>query len=129
MQQMPDEGQAAGFAAQRAAADLQEEGVGGLKGCRIELADEGLALLAPVFRDGGNQVVAQVFVGAKVSDLARPQLLRQGEFGARHQPMREVVALAVVGEAFLRNRMQQGLQRIQVGGAADLGLADRAGER
>ncbi len=86
-QDMANEGQTARFAAQRTAANLQEEGFLRLKRGRIEFADEGLALLAAILGNRLDQVAAQIFQAAEVGDRARPQLLRQSKFGARHQPV------------------------------------------
>jgi hypothetical protein len=74
-------------------------------------------LLTAILGNRFDQVVSQVLQSSEVADLARPQLLRQGEFRARHQPMREVVVLTVISEALLRYRLQQRLQGIQIGGA------------
>src|ERR1017187_6105861 len=123
VQQVPYEGQAARFAAQRTAADLQEESICRLKCCRIELADERLGLLAAILGDGCDKVAPQVLSVLEVGNFARPQLLGEGKLGARHQPVREVVALGVVFNAFGRDRRQLGLQFVQVTGAPDLGLA------
>ena len=129
MEQVADERQPARFATQRAAANLEEEGTCGLKRCGIEFADEGLALLAAIFRDRLDQIAAQGVERAKVADCARPQLLRQGEFGSRHQPVRKVIAFAMIGQALLWNGMQLGFQRIQIGGPSLLPFFHRAGGR
>ena len=113
------------LSAQRTAADLEEEGLVRLERRRVEFADQDLALLAAIFGDGFDQVATQVLGIGEVGDLARPQLLRQRELGARHQPVREVVALRVIGDALCRDRGQLRLQRIQVAGAANFGLLVR----
>ena len=86
----------------------------------IEFADQRLALLAAILRDGFDHIVAQVLHRSEVADLARPQLLRQRKLGARHQPMREVIALGVIDQALFRDGAQQVLQLVQVGGARQL---------
>src|ERR1035438_1538806 len=123
VQQVSYEGQAARFTAQRTAADLKEEIICRLKCRRIEFADERLALLAAILRNGLDQVAPQVFMCTEVGNFARPELLRQGEFGPRHQPVREVIVFAVIGNAFYRDRMQQHLQRVQIAGACNFGFA------
>src|ERR1035437_6017793 len=123
VQQVPYEGQAARLTAQRTAADLKKEIVGRLKCRRIEFADERLTLLAAILGDGGDEIAPQVLGVLEVGNFARPQLLCQSKLGARHQPVREVIALGVVLNAFRRNRRQLGLQFVQVNRAPDLSLA------
>ena len=119
-QDVANEGQTARLAAQRTAANLQEERLRGLKAGGIEFADEGLALVAAILRNRLDQVAAQILQAAEIGDRARPQLLRQSKFCARHQPVREVIPLSVVRQTLFRNRMQQGLQGIQVSRAPHL---------
>src|ERR1019366_7795740 len=119
VQQVPDESQAARLAAQRATADLQEESICRLKRRGIEFANERLGLLAAILGDGCDEVAPQVLGVREVGNFPRPQLLGQGELGARHQPVREVVALGVVFNALGRDRRQL----VQVTGAPDLGFA------
>ena len=58
----------------------------------------------------------------EVGDLAWPQLSRQREFGPCHQPVREVVTLGVVDDAFGWDRLQLLFQFVQVFGAPHFAL-------
>ena len=72
-----------------------------------EIADQGLPLLVPVFADGVDEVLAQGLDGGEVGELARAELLGESEFGARPQPARKVIALAVIGDALGGDPVQQ----------------------
>ena len=113
-QEMAHKSQPARLAAQRSGTDPQEARFRGFERIGVEVADDQLALFAAVVVDGFDQVVPQMFRTGKVRDLSRPQLGRQSEFGSRHEPMRKVVALGVIGEAFGRNRLQLFFELIQV---------------
>ena len=54
----------------------------------------------------------------EIGDLARSQLLRQGKLRTSHKPVREVVALGVVDDAFRGNLLEHRFKGAEVGGAA-----------
>ncbi len=126
MQQVAYKSESACLSAQRTAADLEEERFRWLEGRGVEFADQDLALLAAILSDGVDQVAAQFLGVGEIGDLTRPQLLRQREFRARHQPMRKVVSRSVIGDAFCRHRRQLRLQLIQVRGPRHFGLVSQA---
>ena len=80
----------------------------------VEIGHDAPAPLGAVFLDRLDELPPQVFEVAEVGDLARPEAVGQSELGARLQPGREVVSLAVIGEAGRGNRMEHLLQRLQV---------------
>ena len=86
-QQVAHESQATCLAAQRSNPDAKEVSVGGSQGRRAEIGDQHLALLATIIGDGIHQVLPEVLGAGEVRNLARTQFLRQGKFGARHQPV------------------------------------------
>src|SRR2546423_14074156 len=96
---MTDKGQTASFAAQRSRTDSQKAGLRGLENLRLEAADQPFVLLATVVVDRFDQVMTQMLRTVEVRDPARPQLGRQRKFGARHQPMRKMIALGVEHQA------------------------------
>ncbi len=117
VQQMTDEGQPTRFSTQRTAADPQEIVVARLEGCRIEIADQNLTLLAAVIGDGIDQVVAQPIERGEIGNLSWTKSLRQGKFGPGPQPARKMVSFAVKGDTFGGHFRQPGLEFVQVAGA------------
>ena len=91
-----------------------------------EIADEHLPLVAPVFGDGADEVLAQGLDGGEVGELARAKLLGESKFGARPQPARKVIALAVIGDALGGNPVQSFLKRSEVFGARYFGVVGPA---
>ena len=59
----------------------------------LKIADQRLVLFPAIVRDRFDQIAAQMFRADEVGNSSRAKLLRQGEFGARHQPVRKVIAL------------------------------------
>ena len=58
--------------------------------------------------------LAQILQAAKSRNLARAQLLRQRKFGARHEPVREVIALGVISELSSGTVRNSCLELVQV---------------
>ena len=125
LEEQADERQAPRLAAERAAADPREHAPG-IERVALEVRNRGAAAAVAVLLDGLEQVAPQVFVRREVGHLPRAHALRQRELGARLQPLREVVALGVVGDALARHDAQQLLERLQVARAAHLGAAGPA---
>src|SRR5260370_24736598 len=96
---MANERQYAGFTTQRAGPDSEEARLGWFERVGLEISDQYFVLFPAIVVDGGDEIAAQVLGTIEVGNLARPQLGRESEFGARHQPVREVIALRVVHEA------------------------------
>ena len=95
--QVPERTEAAGLPAQGAVPDAGEEVARGIEGLRIEVGDQDIRLLPPVLADRRDQVVAQLLDGGEIGDAPRAHLLRQGELGARAEPVGEMVPLGVIG--------------------------------
>ena len=114
MQQVSDESQSTRFPAERAAADPQEERIVGLEGRRVEIADQNLALLTPIFGNGIDQIAPQVFQRGEIRNLPRPELLRKGKLGPCPQPARKMIPLAVIRDALRRNFSKSCLKFVQI---------------
>ncbi len=97
-----------------------------LEGVSLEIADQDFVLLAAVIVDRLDQIAAQMLGTVEVRDLARAQLGGQGELGARHQPVREVIALRVIHHAVGGNRLQLFLEFVQIRGPAHFVLVGHA---
>ena len=65
----------------------------------------------------GRLFATSVLGACEIGNFARAKSLSEDEFGSRHQPMREVIALGVIREAFGRNRLQLFLKLVQIFGA------------
>ena len=117
MQQVPHERQPTSLSAQRTAPDAQKEIVAGFESLRPEVPDQNFTLLVSILSNGVDHVEAQAVVCGEIAHLARPQLLCKSEFSPRDQPVREVIALAVVGDALGGHFVQHRLERIEVAGA------------
>ena len=63
---------------------------------RVEIPNQKLALLPPVFIDRRNQILPQRLQIGKIRNLPRPQLLRHRKFRPRRQPARKMISLAVI---------------------------------
>ena len=114
------------LAAERATTDACEEADLGVEGVAVEVGHQGLALLPAILRDRGDQIVTQVFQAPEIPDLPRLELARQREFGARGEPVREVIALAVEGDALGWDHLQQLLQCLEIRGASHLAAVRHA---
>ncbi len=91
------EREAARLAAQRAAADAGEA-PGGVERLPVEVDDERPVLVPPVSPDGRDEALPQVLVRREVGHPFRAQPPRERELRPRLQPLREMVALGVVGD-------------------------------
>src|SRR5208337_1517282 len=87
VQQVAYEGKATRLSAERTAADLEEEGFVRRERRHAEFADQDLALVAAILGNGFNQIAPEFLGISEVGNFAWPEFLRQGKFGARHQPV------------------------------------------
>ena len=124
-EQPPHEGEAAGLAAERAAAE-PVEAVAAVVRRAVEVAHRAAPLVLAVGGDRVDQVAAQLLEVGVVGDPPRPQPVGERELGPRPQPLREVVPLAVVPDALRRHRGQRLLQLAQVARPRDLRAVGKA---
>ncbi|OLB61200.1 MAG: hypothetical protein AUI11_10665 [Acidobacteria bacterium 13_2_20CM_2_66_4] len=96
------EGEAARFPAERASAEARQRRLRIERGA-IEVDDDAPARLLAIGAHGAEDLAPQVLDRVEVRDLARAQLVREREFGARLEPAREVVPLGVVRDALGRH--------------------------
>ncbi len=128
-QQVPHKSQAARFASERTGTDPEEARLRGLERVRLEVTDQDLVLLTAVVVDGLDQITAQVLRAVEVRHFARPEFGSQRKFRARHQPVREVIALRMVQQALGGQHLQGLFQFVQILGAANFLLVGHAEDK
>ncbi len=85
----------------------------------MEVADQYFALFAAIVIDGCDQIAAEMLGAGEIRNFSWAELGCQGELGARHQPMGEVVALGVEDYALRRNGLQLLFQFVHVFRSSD----------
>ncbi|MBK6735514.1 MAG: hypothetical protein IPG61_15835 [bacterium] len=111
--------QAAGLAADRAAADAGESVDHVELGGREIGDDAGLVFVAEL-AERADEVAADRLEVREIRHLDRLDARREFELGAGHQPVAEMVVLGVEGDGFGGHAGEGFLEVAQVAGAADL---------
>ena len=118
VEQQVDEREPACFAAQRSAADATERR-GRIERRSGEIDDHAALCLLAIIANGPQHFAPQPFHRVEVGNLARPQLVREREFGPRLEPARKMIALGVIGNAFGWQRRQPFFELAQVARTRD----------
>ena len=74
-----------------------------------------------VLGDGIDEVAAKSFDGGKVGDFTRAELLREGKFGAGAEPVREVIARAVIRDRVVGDFAEELFEFVHVARASYFG--------
>ena len=126
MQKVANEGESARLASQRAAAQAQKKLLGTAEMLRLEVAHQGFLLLAAILADDLQTVGAQRFGVAVIRQASRTELFGQRQFGARDQPVRNMIALGVEDQRLHRDRSQRVLHAVQIAGPSNFGAVGEA---
>ena len=119
LEQMPHEGQTARLTAQRSNTYPQKESIGRSQCRRTEVSNQDLTLFAAIVADRGDQIIAQVLGAGEVGNFPGTKFLGESKFGSRHQPMRKMIPLGVVGHAFRGHLLQHGFQAAEIARASN----------